>query len=46
MVFDFLTKVDDIKAHFSIYAMMNELPEPETREFIRKNHQTLLREYK
>lgn len=36
-VFNFYTKVGDTKAHFSILAMIGELPEPQTRNFIRRN---------
>jgi len=36
-VFNFCTKANDIKAHRSILALMSELPEPETRDFIKKN---------
>jgi len=36
-VFNFCTKVGDLKAHFSILAFIKELPEPETREFVKKN---------
>lgn len=36
-VFNFCTKVGDVKAHVSILALINELPEPETREFVKKN---------
>jgi len=43
-VFNFVTKADDIKAHFSIYAMLNGLPETETREFIRKDPSVIMLE--
>jgi hypothetical protein len=36
-VFNFCTKVSDLKGHVSILALIKELPEPETREFLRKN---------
>lgn len=36
-VFNFWTKVLDIKSHRSILALTGELPEPETRRFLRKN---------
>jgi len=36
-VFNFCTKVSDLKSHISILALIGELPEPETREFVRKN---------
>ena len=36
-VFNFCTKANDVKAHISILALLNELPEPETREFLSKN---------
>lgn len=36
-VFNFCTKVGDLKAHVSILALIGELPEPETREFVKKN---------
>ena len=36
-VFNFCTKVNDLRAHVSILALIQELPEPETREFVKKN---------
>lgn len=36
-VFNFCTKVGDLKAHVSILALIEELPESETREFVKKN---------
>ena len=36
-VFNFCTKVGDLKSHVPILALIKELPEPETREFVRKN---------
>jgi len=36
-VFNFCTKISDLKAHVSILALIKELPDPETREFIKKN---------
>jgi len=36
-VFNFCTKISDLKAHVSILALIKELPEPETREFVKKN---------
>lgn len=36
-VFNFCTKVSDLKAHISILALIRELPEPETREFVKKD---------
>ncbi|MDH5733676.1 MAG: hypothetical protein OEY88_07830 [Candidatus Bathyarchaeota archaeon] len=36
-VFNFCTKVADLKAHISILALIGELPESETREFIKKD---------
>jgi len=36
-VFNFCTKVGDLKSHVSILALINKLPEPETREFVKKN---------
>ena len=36
-VFNFCTKVGDLKAHIAILALIKELPEPETREFVKKN---------
>jgi len=36
-VFNFCTKINDLKAHVSILALIKGLPEPETREFLRKN---------
>lgn len=36
-VFNFCTKVGDLKTHMSILALIRELPEPQTREFVRKN---------
>lgn len=36
-VFNFCTKAGDLKAHVSLLALIGELPEPETREFVRKN---------
>jgi hypothetical protein len=36
-VFNFCTKMGDLKAHVSILALIKELPEPETREFVKRN---------
>lgn len=36
-VFNFCTKANDLKAHVSILAMLGELPEPETRNFVKRN---------
>jgi alkylhydroperoxidase/carboxymuconolactone decarboxylase family protein YurZ len=36
-VFNFCTKAGDLKAHISILALIGELPDPETREFVKKN---------
>jgi len=36
-VFNFWAKVYDIRAHVSILALIDELPEPETKEFVSKN---------
>ncbi len=36
-VFNFCTKISDLKSHIAILALIGELPEPETREFVRKN---------
>ena len=36
-VFNFCTKVNDLKAHVSILAMLGELPEPDTRAFLMRN---------
>jgi len=36
-VFNFCTKVADLKAHISVLALIRGLPEPETREFVKKN---------
>lgn len=36
-VFNFCTKLGDLKAHVSIWAQIKELPEPETRKFVQKN---------
>ena len=36
-VFNFCTKIGDIKAHIAILALLEELPDPATREFVKKN---------
>jgi len=36
-VFNFCTKVGDLKSHVSILALIQKLPESETREFVKKN---------
>jgi hypothetical protein len=36
-VFNFCTKMSDLKVHVSILALIKELPEPETREFVKRN---------
>jgi len=36
-VFNFCTKVGDLRAHIAILALVEELPEPETREFVKRN---------
>jgi len=36
-VFNFWAKVSDLKAHMGILALLKSLPEPETREFVKKN---------
>lgn len=43
-VFTFSTKTQDIKAHNSILALIEELPEPETRTFVTKNPMIILLE--
>ena len=43
-VFNFWTKTYDIKSHLSILALIQELPEPETRQFILKNPSVTLLE--
>jgi len=43
-VFNFWTKTYDIKTHLSILALIGELPEPETRQFILKNPSVTLLE--
>ena len=36
-VFNYCTKIGDLKSHISILALIKKLPEPETREFVKKN---------
>jgi Holliday junction resolvase/predicted RNA-binding Zn-ribbon protein involved in translation (DUF1610 family) len=36
-VFNFLTKAQDLKAHTGVLALLGELPEKETRDFVKKN---------
>ncbi len=36
-VFNFWTKVYDLRSHVSLLALVGKLPEPETREFVTKN---------
>jgi len=36
-VFNFCTKVSDLKVHLSILALIHGFPEPETRKFVKKN---------
>ncbi|MCJ7632340.1 restriction endonuclease [Candidatus Bathyarchaeota archaeon] len=36
-VFNFCTKIADIKAHMAILALLEELPDQATREFVKKN---------
>lgn len=43
-VFNFWTKTYDIRSHLSILALVQELPEPETRQFILKNPSVALLE--
>lgn len=43
-VFNFWAKVYDIKSHVSMLALIEQLPEPETREFVTKNPSVLLLE--
>lgn len=43
-VFNFWTKTYDIKSHLSILALIQELPEPETRQFVLKNPSVTLLE--
>jgi len=43
-VFNFWAKVYDIRSHMSMLALIEHLPEPETREFLRKNPSVLLLE--
>jgi hypothetical protein len=36
-VFNFYTKVGDTKAHLSILALIDDFPDPETRNFVKRN---------
>jgi len=36
-VFNFYTKIGDTKAHFSIFAFIASFPDPETRDFVKRN---------
>jgi hypothetical protein len=36
-VFNFYTKNGDTKAHFSIYALIGSFPDPQTRDFVKRN---------
>lgn len=36
-VFNFLTKTQDLKVHMGILALLESLPEPETKDFVKKN---------
>lgn len=36
-VFNFYTKVGDTKAHISIFALIGSFPEPQTRDFVKRN---------
>jgi len=36
-VFTFSTKMTDLKSHLGLFGLLGELPEPETREFMKKN---------
>jgi hypothetical protein len=41
-VFNFWTKVFDIRSHISIYACLEEIPDPETRHFLQNNPSVIL----
>jgi len=43
-VFTFWTKMADIKSHLGLLALIDEMPEPETREFISKSPSMILLE--
>jgi len=36
-VFTFSTKMTDLRCHLGLFGLLGELPEPETREFMKKN---------
>jgi hypothetical protein len=36
-VFNFYTKIGDTKAHFSIFALIGSFPDPQTRDFVKRN---------
>jgi len=36
-VFNFYTKIGDTKAHFSIFAFIGSFPDPQTRDFVKRN---------
>ena len=43
-VFNFWTKIFDIRSHISIYLCLEEMPEPETRHFLQNNPSVILLE--
>lgn len=43
-VFNFWTKVFDIRSHISIYACLEKMPDPETRHFLQNNPSVILLE--
>lgn len=43
-VFNFWTKIFDIRSHISIYLCTEEMPEPETRHFLQNNPSVILLE--
>ena len=44
-IFNFWAKLSDIKAHYGILALLGNLPDPETREFVQKNPSIICLEY-
>ena len=44
MVFNFWAEVYDIRSHVGMLALIHELPEPETKEFVAKNPSVVLLE--
>lgn len=44
MVFNFWAKVYDIRSHVGMLALIDQLPEPETKEFVAKNPSVVLLE--